>query len=544
MAMNASTELPVVDPQVWHACAGTAAKLPPVGSLVYYFPQGHAEQAPSLPDFPTVSAAGGRLPSHFLCRAAAIGFHAEPDTDEVFARIVLEPCSTPPPPLSPEASSSSVEEPDDGGAVVFVKALTPSDANNGGGFSMPRFGAESIFPPLDMAAVPPVQNLTIRDLHGKVWTFRHIFRGVPPRHLLTTGWSRFSDAKKLVAGDALVFIKKRDHQLYVGIRRAPRFSSRGPQASLPPAAAPRDKRLEVHVGARHGFSRNDRGRVPAEVVVEALRLGRMGRPFEVVHYPMASAADFVVGVEKVNAALRVPWFVGMRVRMSVEIEGSSRTRVFQGTVSEITAQDQDRWSLSPWRVLQVAWDEAGVLQNVHSVSPWQVDLDSATPQMQTLNPPTRRPGILQCFDLLMDAAGRMSSPMTEKSDTIMASTAPSLLSYDMFPAGMQGARHNSVSIPNFPSFAPSNTHNLYLDNQFSNDVQQKTTEVSKELNVASTSQSESSSPLSQGSIHFQGMELPASAVRNPNEEDISPPFKLFGQIIHIVQPPDADKRYK
>ncbi|KAG1369851.1 putative Auxin response factor 18 [Cocos nucifera] len=272
MAINASTELPAVDPQVWHACAGTATKLPAVGSLVWYFPQGHAEQASSSPDFPTVSAADGRLPFLFLCRAAAIGFHADPDTDEVFARIVLEPCSTPPPPLSPEASSSSVEELDDGGAVAFVKVLTQSDANNGGGFSVPRFCAESIFPPLDMSADPPVQNLTIRDIHGKVWTFRQIYGGVPRRHLLTTGWSRFSNAKKLIAGDSLVFIKNRDHRLCVGIRRASRFSARGPQASLPPAAAPRKERFEVNVGAGHGSSRNDRGRVPVEVVVEALRL--------------------------------------------------------------------------------------------------------------------------------------------------------------------------------------------------------------------------------------------------------------------------------
>lgn len=30
--------------ELWHACAGPLVYLPQVGSLVYYFPQGHSEQ--------------------------------------------------------------------------------------------------------------------------------------------------------------------------------------------------------------------------------------------------------------------------------------------------------------------------------------------------------------------------------------------------------------------------------------------------------------------------------------------------------------------
>ncbi|XP_010912479.1 auxin response factor 18 [Elaeis guineensis] len=548
MAIDASTELPAVDPQVWRACAGPAAKLPVVRSAVCYFPQGHAEQASSPPDFP---AGGGRRPSFFLCRAAAIGFHADPDTDEVFARIFLDPRPPPPLPLSPEPPSSSVEEPDDGEAAAFAKVLTPSDANNGGGFSVPRFCADSIFPPLDMAAEPPVQNVTIRDIHGKVWTFRHIYRGTPRRHLLTTGWSKFVNAKKLVAGDSVVFIKNRHGLLYVGIRRASRSCAGGPhdyfryapQAAAPPAAAApdcRSGRSEMNMGTGKGFSRNARGRIPAEAVLEAVRLAEMGRPFEVVHYPRASAADFVVGVEKVNAALRVPWTAGMRVRMSVETEGLSRTTVFRGTVSGTTVQDQAQWPLSPWRMLQVTWDEAEVSQHIQSVNPWQVELDSATPQMQTPNSDPKKPRLLQYPNLLMDAEERMFFPMTGMTNKMMANVAPSLFSYNMFPAGMQGARHNSISVTKLPSFAPSNTDNLHFDNQCSNGMHQKTAEVPKELNVASMPQSESSSPPSQGSIHFQHMELPATAVCNPNKENIRPPFQLFGRIIHIDESSDAD----
>jgi hypothetical protein len=34
----------VINSELWHACAGPLVSLPQVGSLVYYFPQGHSEQ--------------------------------------------------------------------------------------------------------------------------------------------------------------------------------------------------------------------------------------------------------------------------------------------------------------------------------------------------------------------------------------------------------------------------------------------------------------------------------------------------------------------
>ena len=33
-----------INSELWHACAGPLVSLPPVGSLVVYFPQGHSEQ--------------------------------------------------------------------------------------------------------------------------------------------------------------------------------------------------------------------------------------------------------------------------------------------------------------------------------------------------------------------------------------------------------------------------------------------------------------------------------------------------------------------
>ncbi|RYR09725.1 hypothetical protein Ahy_B05g078122 [Arachis hypogaea] len=88
----------------------------------------------------------------------------------------------------------------------FAKTLTQSDANNGGGFSVPRYCAVTIFPRLDYSTEPPIQTIIAKDVYGQCWKFRHIYKGTPRRYLLTTGWSNFVNHKKLIAGDSIVFL--------------------------------------------------------------------------------------------------------------------------------------------------------------------------------------------------------------------------------------------------------------------------------------------------------------------------------------------------
>ncbi|KAM0885385.1 hypothetical protein ACQ4PT_030377 [Festuca glaucescens] len=194
-----------LDPQLWHACAGGMVQMPAVSSKVYYFPQGHAEHAQGQAgpvDFPPP---GGRVPAFVLCRVAAVGFMADPDTDEVFAKIRLVPARSQDADDADNAIAAATQPEDK--PASFAKTLTQSDANNGGGFSVPRYCAETIFPRLDYSADPPVQTVLAKDVHGVVWKFRHIYRGTPRRHLLTTGWSSFVNQKKLVAGDSIVFMR-------------------------------------------------------------------------------------------------------------------------------------------------------------------------------------------------------------------------------------------------------------------------------------------------------------------------------------------------
>lgn len=45
----AEKKAPTINSELWHACAGPLVSLPPAGSLVVYFPQGHSEQVNFFP---------------------------------------------------------------------------------------------------------------------------------------------------------------------------------------------------------------------------------------------------------------------------------------------------------------------------------------------------------------------------------------------------------------------------------------------------------------------------------------------------------------
>jgi hypothetical protein len=359
-----------LDPQLWHACAGGMVQMPPARSRVYYFPQGHAEHASTNGSANGAAAAelaaavGPRpLPALVLCSVAGVRFLADPDTDEVFAKIRLVPLGA--------AADPGLRDPD--GLVdpaeaqreklaSFAKTLTQSDANNGGGFSVPRYCAETIFPKLDYRADPPVQTVLAKDVHGEVWKFRHIYRGTPRRHLLTTGWSTFVNQKKLVAGDSIVFLRTEHGELCVGIRRAKRVTCGGMECisgwnapgygGFSAFLKEEENKMMNGPGPGGGYAKG-RGKVKIADVVEAASLAANGQPFEVVYYPRASTPEFVVKAAAMQAAMRIHWCPGMRFKMAFETEDSSRISWFMGTISSVQVADPLRWPNSPWRLLQV-----------------------------------------------------------------------------------------------------------------------------------------------------------------------------------------------
>lgn len=317
-----------VDPTIWRACAGNFVRVPAVDSRAYYFPQGHAQAR----QYPSVAMLQSQ--PFILCRVMGVDYLAHTETDEIFARIQLFPI--PPQPDEPARSESS--ELTQSEFTSVVKVLTPSDANNGGGFSVPKSCAEVVFPPLDFTADPPVQTLRVKDVLGAVWEFRHIYRGTPRRHLLTTGWSRFVNSKKLVAGDTVVFMKsRRSGQNFVGIRRAVKAKN--------VSSSSRWDYLEVKDGG--GEEEEKRGE---NAVKEATEKAVKGVGFEIEYYPKADVCDFVVEAEKVERSINVTWMVGTRVKMAVETEDLSRMTWIQGTVSKINLAGLKN---SPWKMLQV-----------------------------------------------------------------------------------------------------------------------------------------------------------------------------------------------
>ncbi|KAL8143863.1 LOW QUALITY PROTEIN: hypothetical protein V2J09_016895 [Rumex salicifolius] len=79
--------------ELWHACAGPLVSLPRVGSLVYYFPQGHSEQVAVSTKCSTTSQVPNypNLPSQLMCQVHNVTLHADTDTNEIFAQMSLQP---------------------------------------------------------------------------------------------------------------------------------------------------------------------------------------------------------------------------------------------------------------------------------------------------------------------------------------------------------------------------------------------------------------------------------------------------------------------
>ncbi|KAI3460626.1 hypothetical protein Pfo_017289 [Paulownia fortunei] len=489
---SSSSAASEVDSSIWRAVAGPSVQIPSLHSYVYYFPEGHLEHYSSSASLHNYNFTLKRplIP----CQVLSIRFLSNPSSDQAFVKILLQP-------LGPRPMNNADDDDNDQNDVVsFAKILTPSDANNGGGFSVPRFCADMIFPRLDFAAEPPVQNLTLKDTHNNAWEFRHIYRGTPRRHLLTTGWSKFVNAKRLVAGDSVVFMRKKStNELFIGIRRAQRF------------------------GGNHG---RDGGEA-----LEAIENAAKGMAFEVVYYPKVGLPDFVVKAEKVKDALQMCWSAGMRVRMAVETDDSSRMTWFQGTIAAATSPNSGPWCGSPWRMLQVTWDEPESLHNVNRVSPWQVECVPPSSLLDSEFPPSKKFKVLQSPG---DGEGEYCFPLTEFSRSMAGHLNSSLFNSSPFPAGMQGARRDHICISGVSN---TNSDKFYqtLNELPKNDIQPELETVSTALSIGS-SYSETLSPGSQSSVHVCGTDLLRQPGHSSSTKIGANSFQLFGKIIQMSEP--------
>ncbi|MQL76211.1 hypothetical protein Taro_008594 [Colocasia esculenta] len=172
--------------------------------------------------------------------------------------------------------------------------------------------------------------------------------GQPKRHLLTSGWSVFVGAKRLKAGDSVLFIRDEKSQLLLGIRRANRQ-----QTVLPSVLSADSMHLGVLAAAAHAAANRS--------------------PFTVYYNPRACPSEFVVPLAKYHkAAYGTQVSVGTRFGMMFETEDSGKRR-YMGTVVGVSDCDPLRWPNSKWRNLQVEWDEHSCVERPDRVSLWEIE---------------------------------------------------------------------------------------------------------------------------------------------------------------------------
>ncbi|XP_052194955.1 auxin response factor 8 isoform X3 [Diospyros lotus] len=184
----------------------------------------------------------------------------------------------------------------------------------------------------------------------------------PKRHLLTTGWSVFVSAKRLVAGDSVLFIWNEKNQLLLGIRRAIR-----PQTVMPSSVLSSDS---MHIG----------------LLAAAAHAASTNSCFTIFYNPRASPSEFVIPFSKyVKAVYHTRVSIGMRFRMLFETEESS-VRRYMGTITGIGDLDPTRWPNSHWRSVKVGWDESTAGERQPRVSLWEIEPLTTFPIYPSLFP--------------------------------------------------------------------------------------------------------------------------------------------------------------
>ncbi|XP_031280904.1 auxin response factor 9 [Pistacia vera] len=383
--------------ELWKACAGPLVDVPKTGERVYYFPQGHMEQLEaSTNQEPNQRIPVFALPSKILCRVININLLAEQETDEVYAQITLLPESKQEEPITPDPCPSETPRPT---VHSFCKVLTASDTSTHGGFSVLRKHATECLPPLDMNQQTPTQELVAKDLHGFEWRFKHIFRGQPRRHLLTTGWSTFVTSKRLVAGDTFVFLRGENGELCVGVRRLAHQQSSMPSSVI----SSQSMHLGVLATASHAVAT---------------------RTLFVVYYKPRTS-QFIISLNKYLEAVNNKFAVGMRFKMRFEGEDSPERR-FSGTI--VGVEDFcSQWKDSKWRSLKVQWDEPASITRPDRVSPWDIEPFVASvpsnpaPPVSMKNKRPRPPIEIPSLDLTSTASAPWNSSLTQSHDVTQLS---------------------------------------------------------------------------------------------------------------------------
>ncbi|CAG7862277.1 unnamed protein product [Brassica rapa] len=327
--------------QLWKLCAGSLFDLPIIGEEVYYFPQGHIEQAhlvasenDNLCQFKPIFD----ISSKIRCNVISIKLKVDTNTDEVYAKVSLSPCS-------PDFEVSIPNGNNEQNINYFTKVLTASDTSTHGGFSLFKKDAIECLPLLDMSQQAPSQWIVAKDLHDHVWKFKHTFRGTPQRHLSTSGWKQFARKKSLAVGDSVVFLRGENGESRIRIRKA----------------APQQSNISSSVISEESMHHG--------LVATASNAINTKCMFDVFYRPKSS--KFIVNCKKVIDAVNMKFNTGSRFTMKFEGHDFNEI-IYSGTIVKVE-DFSIYWKDSDWRNLQVQWDEAATISRPNKVSPWEIE---------------------------------------------------------------------------------------------------------------------------------------------------------------------------
>ncbi|WZZ11926.1 hypothetical protein YC2023_105015 [Brassica napus] len=325
--------------QLWKLCAGPLFDLPKIGEEVYYFPQGNIEQL--------VASANDNLcqlkpifdiSSRIHCNVISIKLKVETNTDEVYAKVSLLPCS-------PEVEITFPNDNNEQNIKYFTKVLTASDIGPHGDFILFKKDAIECLPPLDMSQLIPSQEIVAKDLHDHVWKFKHTFRGTPKRHLFTSGWKEFVKGKSLAVGDSFVFLRGENGESRVGIRKTSHQQSDMSSSVI--------SKESMH----HGFIASASNAIHTKCM------------FDVFYKPKSS--KFIVNCDKFLDAVNMKFNTSSRFTMKFEGHDFNEI-IYSGTI--VKMEDFSiYWKGSEWRNLQVQWDEAATIPRPNKVSLWEIE---------------------------------------------------------------------------------------------------------------------------------------------------------------------------
>ncbi|KAI7725190.1 hypothetical protein M8C21_025415 [Ambrosia artemisiifolia] len=436
-----------INSELWHACAGPLVTLPQVAVST------NRTATSQVPNYPN-------LPSQLLCQVLNATLHADKDTDEIYAQMSLRPVNSEKDVLPiPDFGMKPSRHPSE----FFCKTLTPSDTSTHGGFSVPR---------------------------------------QPKRHLLTTGWSMFVGAKRLKAGDSVLFIRDEKSQLLLGVRRANRQNM-----SLPSSVLSADS---MHIG----------------VLAAAAHAASNQTPFTIFYNPRACPSEFVIPLARYRKAVYgTQLSVGMRFGMMFETEESGKRR-YMGTIINISDVDPLRWPGSKWHNLQVEWDEPGCGDKQSRVSPWDIEAPESLFIFPSITSSLKRPFNSAFLGPQPEWDNMVSRPFMRAPDTLNGNllnpSMSTLWSEQLMKMLMKPQNTNTTTTtPTIQETFPVNKSSLQAENRPQYHPIQPNTTTTTTTNTNTTTVMSNTPPQSNPS--HQGSQPQHSETVKPDSKPINTP---------------------